>query len=96
MKPIVPVTGYGHRHRWTDGDTERDAENHHQPQPRDVDTEALRGLLPEAQRAEGAAPAEQDEAAEHDERQRNCDVLEAPILQRAEQPEGDLQHHERI
>jgi hypothetical protein len=53
------ANGAGHR----DGsaDAERDAQNHHQPEPRDIDAEALRGLLAQAQRAEGAALAEQDE-----------------------------------
>ena len=51
--------GAGHRDRAADA--ERDACDHEQPQPADIDAEALRGLLAEAERAKGAALAEQDE-----------------------------------
>ena len=71
-------------------------DDHHQPQPADIDAEALRGLLAEAERAKGVALAPQDDRARHDERQRQHDVPKAAVLQRAEQPERDFQHHEGI
>ena len=86
--------GAGDRDRAADA--ERDARNHDQPQPADIDAEALRGLLAQAERAKGMALAEQHDRAGDDERQRQHDVLKAAVLQRAEQPERDFQHHERI
>ena len=47
--------GAGDRDRAADA--ERDADDHHQPQPADIDAEALRGLLAEAERAKGVALA---------------------------------------
>ena len=87
---MVPV------HRDRAADAERDADDHHQPQPADIDAEALRGLLAEAERAKGVALAQQDDRARRDERQRQHDVAKTAILQRAEQPERDFQHHEGI
>ena len=90
MKPMVPVTATAPP---TPSAT---PENHEQPQTSDIDAEALRGFLAEAQRAKGVALAEQDDRAGNDERQRQHDMLKAAVLQRAEQPERDLQHHEGI
>ena len=49
-----------------DGDRAADAEGyaryHHQPQPADIDAEALRGFLAEAERAKGVALAEENDA----------------------------------
>ena len=89
MKPMVPVTATAPP---TPSATPAITSSRSR---RDIDAEALRGLLAEAERAKGAALAEQDDAARDDERQRQHDVLKAAVLQRAEQPERDLQHHER-
>ena len=87
---MVPV------HRDRAADAERDACDHQEPQPADIDAEALRRLLAEAERAKGVALAPQNERARHDERQRQHDMAETAILQRAEQPERDFEHHEGI
>ncbi len=90
MKPIVPVTAT------RAADTERNAGDDEEPQPADIDAEALRGLFAERQRTERAGLAQQDRGARDDEGQRQRDVLETAVLQRTEQPERDLQHHEGI
>src|ERR1039458_1658889 len=56
--------GAGHGDRTTDA--ERDACYHHEPQPVDIDAKALRRLFAEAERAEGVAPAHQNDRARHD------------------------------
>ena len=71
--------GAGHGNRAADA--KRDACDHQKPQPADIDAEALRGLLAEAERAKGVALAPQDDRAGHDERQRQHDVAKAAIFQ---------------
>ena len=90
MKPIVPVTGD------RAADAERGAEDHRKPQPADIDAQALRRLLAEAQRAKGVALAPQHDRARDDERQRQHDMTETAVLQRAEQPECDFEHDKGI
>src|ERR1700682_6184045 len=82
------TNGAGHGDRATDA--ERDAYDHQEPQPADIDAKALRSLLAEAERAEGVARAKQDHRSRHDERQRQHDMTKAAILKRAEQPERDF------
>ena len=77
-------------------DTERHAQDHQQTQPANIDAKALRGFFAERQRAEGIALAHQNDGAGSDERQRQHDMTKTAVLQRAEQPERDLQHHEWI
>ena len=86
--------GAGDRDRAADA--ERDAGDHEEPQAAHIDAEALRGLFAERERAEGVALRHQQHGADGDERQRQHDVAEAAVLQRAEQPERDLQRGERI
>ena len=90
MKPIVPATA-------TAPPTPSAVpEDHQKPQPADIDTKALRRLLAEAERAKGVALAQQNDRARDNERQRQHDMAKTAILQRAEQPERDFEHHERI
>src|SRR5882672_9436770 len=77
-------------------DAERDAHDHDEPELPDLDAKALRRFLAEAEGTERIALAPQDARAGHDERQRQHDVTETAILQRAEQPERNFEHHEGI
>ncbi len=75
---------------------ERHAGNGHDPHPRDIDTQALRGLFAKAEHTIRMTLAHQDGCADKDERQRQHHMAEAAVFQRAEQPESDLQGRERV
>src|SRR5204863_8736662 len=77
-------------------DAERDARYHGEPQPADIDAQALRGLLAEAQRTKSAALAEQNDRPRGDERQRQHDMAETAILQRTEQPKRNFKRRKGI
>src|ERR1700722_9663517 len=77
-------------------DAERGAQDYPEPQPANIDTKTLCGLLAEAERAKRVALAYENNRTRRDERQRQHDVAETAVLQRAEQPKRDFEHHERI
>ena len=77
-------------------DPQRNTCDHQQPQPADIDAKALRGFFAKAQRTKSAALADQDDGACDDERQREHDMAEAAVLQRAEQPERDFERGKGI
>ena len=90
MKPMVPVTA-------TAPPTPSATPEITNSRKRPTSTPRLCAVSsPRTQRTKGMALAEQHDRAGNDERQRKEDVLKAAVLQRAEQPERDLQHQEGI
>ena len=90
MKPIVPVTATAPP---TPSATPTITSSRSRPTstPRDCAVSS-----PSVSARNALRWAQQDQCARGNERQRQRDVAKAAILQRAEQPEGDFQHHEGI